>query len=178
MVIMDGYRGVPRFWRAVAALAVTALSLGLSACSSVSRRAAEKISEIRVSDFRIESFKPTSLRTADLDCSVKVYNPTVRLEMKDIVITVSYRDSEMATLAVEPIVLPKRSESEHRICTGLQLAPTASAFDLLALASGSVDYDDVSLHITATGVGAGLIRRPIDETMTLTELKSRISSTK
>lgn len=159
------------------AAAVAIMSLCLSSCAALQRAAMEKLSQIRIYDFKMESFKPSGLRAADLTFSVKIYNPTVKLELKDIAISVTYKDKEIAIVSPEPVILPRRSESEHHIATRLELAPKASLMDLAALAAGGFDKDDIILGITATGIGSNVIVKKIDETMSLRELERAASST-
>lgn len=161
---------------AVRILATLALVLTFVSCGAVRKAAIEKISQIRIYDFHIEEFNAVSLRCADLKFRVKIYNPTIKLSLKDISITSSYKGKDITTISLEPIVLPKRSESEHHISTRMELLPSASVLDLAALLAKSNDKEQVKVRIRANGVASNVILYKFDETMSLKELMNAASS--
>lgn len=148
------------------------LMTGVTSCGTVKRAYMEKISSIRVHDFKVESFKMSGLRSADLAFSAIVYNPSIKLKLKDISVSVAYNDKVLAYMSPEPLTLPRRSESVVRTVTKIELAPSASVLDLASLAAGNFNEDKIAVRITATGVGSNIIVKKIDESFTLSELKA------
>lgn len=152
--------------------AMLVLMICVTSCGTVKRSYMEKMSSIRVHDFKVESFKMSGLRSADLTFSATVYNPSIKLKLKDISVSVAYNGKILAYASPEPLTLPRKSESTVRTVTKIDLAPSASILDLASLAAGNFNDDNIIVRITATGVGSNIIVKKIDESFSLAELKA------
>lgn len=152
--------------------AMLVLMIGVTSCGTVKRSYMEKMRSIRIHDFNVESFKMSGLRSADLTFSATVYNPSIKLKLKDISVSIAYNGKVLAYASPEPLTLARRSESAVRTVTKIELAPSASILDLASLAAGSFNEDNITVRVTATGVGANIIVKKIDESFSLSELKA------
>lgn len=170
--VIKASSAVNKFLKYLLSLIVICL---LTSCGAIKRSAMEKISQISVTDFKIESVQPHGLRAMTVGFSMTIDNPAMKIKLEEIVLTIVHNDAktgttkELAYMYIDPILLPKESESVHHLVAEIELAPRASLLDIMSILS-SANKEGTMVVITADATGANIVRKKLNQTIALKDL--------
>lgn len=118
-------------------LAIVALAAGCN-----------KIREINVTSFQVESFSPNGLRSVDAVVAIGVHNPTVAFTISDLKGTVRKGDGVLAVLDGGPVAVEKKSDRVYRVPCSVTLGESLSFFQVLSLLK-NMDLDGCVVDVSA-----------------------------
>ncbi len=159
-----------------AVLIALVLTLGAgfmsTGCGAIEKAAIRKISEIRMTSFKLDKLTPVGLTAIDATFYVGVDNPTVTLSLADARATLLYKGEPAGCFEVEPFELKGHSEVIYLLTGHARLSSMASYLTLMNALAGK--YDDFTVEISGTGKALG-VSKNISHVMKLTDLMNMVS---
>ena len=105
------------------------MMLGISGCRSV-----DKLKDIRVTSWSLESVMPSGLRSLDAEIAVGIENPAMEFTLEDIGGVLYYRGAEFVGYTAEPVRVEGRCTAVYPVRGSAQLIGNFSLLDVLAIA--------------------------------------------
>lgn len=119
------------------------LTLGLSGCQSI-----QKIKNITVTSWSLESVVPTGLRSLKAELAVGIENPAMEFTVEDAEGILYYKGEEMVGYTVEPVTIQGKRAAVYPVFGSAWLLGNFSVLNVLAIAR-NYDLEDFSTDIRA-----------------------------
>ena len=150
-------------------LALVCALLALTGCSAVKKAAVNRLKEIKVTSFKVDRIVPEGLRSLDASFYVGINNPTIKLELSNVLVRIIHGETELGTFTLDPFTIEGHTERIYLLSGRASLPSSSSLFSVLGAFGGGSTADDFTVVISATGKGVG-ITRDVSESMPLGEL--------
>ena len=157
-----------------ASAVLLALSFLAGGCRAIEKAAVDKISQIEITSFEIESITPVGLKGLDGEFLVGISNPTVTVTLSDITANILYKGEEFGRFQLDSFVLKGHSKVIYPLTAHAKLNSITSFGILMQALSGK--RDDFSVRIEGTGKALGMSKDIVVE-MPLAELLEMMSKT-
>ena len=152
-----------------------ALSFLAGGCRAIEKAAVDKISQIEITSFEIESITPVGLKGLDGEFLVGISNPTVTVTLSDITANILYKGEEFGRFQLDSFVLKGHSKVIYPLTAHAKLNSITSFGILMQALAGK--RDDFSVRVEGTGKALGFSKDIVLD-MTLAELLQLMSKTK
>ncbi len=129
--------------RSIILILATVLALCLTGCGSV-----ERIRNIQVTSWAVESVSPTGLRGLTADLAVGVENPAMQFTLEDIEGVLFYKGTEFVVYTADPITVKGKSAAVYPLTCAAHLGGEFSLLGALGLLR-NYDLADFTTDIQA-----------------------------
>jgi len=129
--------------RSIILILATVLALCLTGCGSV-----ERIRNIRVTSWAVESVSPTGLRGLTADLAVGVENPAMQFTLEDIEGVLYYKGTEFVHYTADPVTVRRKSTAVYPLHCKAILGGEYSVLSVLGMAR-NYDLADFTTDIHA-----------------------------
>ena len=119
--------------RCFLALCSAVLTFSLAGCSSL-----EKIQNIRMTSWAVESVSPVGLRGLTAELAVGIENPAMQFTLEDIEGVLFYKGKEFIVYSADPVTVRRKSAAVYPLNCAAHLG---GEFSLLGALSLLRDYD-------------------------------------
>ena len=154
--------------------ALLAISLLAGGCKAIEKAAVDKISQIKITSFKVDNLSPVGLKGLDGSFLVGIDNPTVSVSLSDITANILYKGEEFGRFQLDAFVLKGRSRVIYPLTAHAKLSSITSFGVLMQAVAGK--RDDFSVRIEGTGKALGFTKDLVIE-MSLAELLELMSKT-
>lgn len=132
-----------KFCKRILPLVAAVLTLCLSGCQSI-----EKIRNIKVTTWSLESVTPSGLRSLNAELAVGIENPAMEFTLEDIAGVLYYKGDAMVDYSVEPFTVRRKCTAVYPIFGSARLNGKFSLLSVLGIAS-NYDLADFTTDIHA-----------------------------
>ena len=121
----------------------------------------QKLRELKISSWSIESLSLRGLRSLDATMSLGIENPGTKVSLDDISGTIFYKGESLLHYTVEPLTLKSRCTAEYPCACSISIDPGKSIIDILGAIEG-FDPNLVTTDIGAKVKVKGIFTRKVE----------------
>ncbi|MGN0190736.1 MAG: hypothetical protein ACI39U_03690 [Candidatus Cryptobacteroides sp.] len=156
------------------AASLLVLSFLSGGCNAIEKAAVEKISQIKITSFKIDHLSPVGLKGLEGEFLVGIDNPTVTVDLSGITANILYRGEEFGRFQLDSFVLKGHSNVIYPLTAHAKLNSITSFGTLMQAVAGK--REDFAVRIEGTGKALGVSKFIVME-FTLNELLEMMSKT-